>query len=59
MQKGLKIKDVISCRDDIMNMLIKQGVDPSFSFKVMEKVRKGKGLNEEEVEKLKSHNVPD
>ncbi|VEU76299.1 PolC-type DNA polymerase III [Mycoplasmopsis columboralis] len=53
------IKEVISCRDDIMVYLMQKGVDSLYSFKIMEKVRKGKGLTEEEVKELKKHNVPD
>ncbi|WP_406615545.1 PolC-type DNA polymerase III [Mycoplasmopsis hyopharyngis] len=57
-KKNFAIKDVISCRDEIMNSLIKYGVDASYSFKIMEKVRKGKGLTAEEETYLKEHNVP-
>ncbi|WP_027120831.1 PolC-type DNA polymerase III [Mycoplasmopsis lipofaciens] len=59
MEKGFKIDDVISCRDDILNMLIKQGVPSDFSFKIMEKVRKGKGLTLEEEDKLKEYKTPE
>ncbi|WP_036463855.1 PolC-type DNA polymerase III [Mycoplasmopsis sturni] len=58
-KQGLTIKDVISCRDDIMVYLINKGVDSLNSFKIMEKVRKGKGLIDEEVDLLKSHNIPE
>ena len=34
------VSDAISCRDDIMMHLIHSGIDPLFSFKTMEKVRK-------------------
>lgn len=57
-KKGFTIKDVISCRDDIMTMLIHQGVEKSFAFKVMEKVRKGKGLTPEEEKELKGYKIP-
>ena len=40
----VKLEDVISTRDDVMNYLIQHGVKPLTSFKVMENVRRGKGL---------------
>jgi DNA polymerase-3 subunit alpha (Gram-positive type) len=51
--------NVIGCRDDIMVELIKMGLDPSMSFKIMESVRKGKGLSPEFEEAMISNNVPD
>ncbi len=53
------IKDVIATRDDIMNYLLMQGLEPLTSFKIMEKVRKGKGLTEEDIADMKAKNVPD
>ncbi len=53
------IRTVIGCRDDIMLRLIRYGLDPSLSFNIMEKVRKGKGVSAEfEAEMLKV-GVPD
>lgn len=40
----VKLEDAISTRDDVMNYLIHHGVKPLTAFKVMENVRKGKGL---------------
>ncbi len=40
----VKLEDAISTRDDIMNYLIRYGVDSQIAFNVMENVRKGKGL---------------
>jgi len=53
------MKDAISTRDDIMNYLILQGVQPKLSFKTMESVRKGKGLTEEMEAAMREQNVPD
>ncbi|QGZ97963.1 PolC-type DNA polymerase III [Mycoplasma sp. NEAQ87857] len=55
---NMTLKDVISCRDDIMVYLIHKGVDPLFSFKIMEQVRKGKGLSKEEEKQLLDSNIP-
>ncbi|KEO82970.1 PolC-type DNA polymerase III [Tumebacillus flagellatus] len=57
--KICKLKDVIGCRDDIMVYLIYAGLEPSFAFKIMESVRKGKGLTPEMEEEMKKNNVPD
>lgn len=53
------IREVIGCRDDIMRYLISMGLNPSLSFKIMESVRKGKGLTEEWEEEMKRYNVPE
>lgn len=53
------LKDVIGCRDDIMVYLMYKGLEPSLAFKIMESVRKGKGLTPEMEEDMKNNNVPD
>lgn len=53
------LKDVISTRDDIMNYLILKGVPNIKAFKIMENVRKGKGLSDEDVSVMGENNVPD
>lgn len=53
------LKEVIGCRDDIMVYLIYRGLEPSFAFKIMESVRKGKGLTEEMEEEMRKHDVPE
>ena len=53
-----KLNKVISTRDDIMMYLIYSGLDKKKSFTIMEKVRKGKGLTEEDEAYMKKHNVP-
>lgn len=50
-QQGLKLKDVIGCRDDIMTYLVYQGLPAKIAFNIMEDVRKGKGIKQE-YEKL-------
>lgn len=57
-EKGLSISDVISCRDDIMVYLIEKGIQPITAFKIMEDVRKGKGLNEEFQKVLSENKIP-
>ena len=44
----VSLQDAICCRDDIMIYLIKMGLDPNKSFKIMETVRKGKALKDPE-----------
>ena len=56
-KQGKKLNEVISCRDDIMVYLMKKGVDPSSSFQIMEKVRKGKGLTPEDEKLLKENGI--
>lgn len=53
------LKDVISTRDDIMNYLMLKGVPNKTAFKIMERVRKGKGLSEEDIQIMEENNVPD
>ncbi|MEG1002408.1 MAG: PolC-type DNA polymerase III [Clostridium sp.] len=53
------LKDCIATRDDIMVYLMYQGVPPKMSFTIMEKVRKGKGLTEDDEKLMRENNVPD
>lgn len=49
----------ICTRDDIMTYLIHQGVESGHSFKIMESVRKGKGLSDDMEEAMLAEGVPD
>lgn len=53
------IKDAISTRDDIMNYLIEKGIPPLDAFRIMEKVRRGKGVAEEDAALMEGNNVPE
>mgnify|MGYP002759787590 CR=1 FL=1 len=52
------LSSVIGCRDDIMVYLMYAGLEPSLAFKIMESVRKGKGLTEEFEAAMIENNVP-
>ncbi|MCI7124796.1 MAG: PolC-type DNA polymerase III [Agathobaculum sp.] len=58
-RQGIPLSGCICCRDDIMNYLILQGVQPKLAFKTMESVRKGKGLTEEMESAMRAQNVPE
>ncbi|MDO4563022.1 MAG: PolC-type DNA polymerase III [Clostridia bacterium] len=53
-----KLRDAICCRDDIMIYLIHKGMDASKAFKIMERVRKGKHLTEEDENSMLELDVP-
>ncbi len=53
------ISNVIGCRDNIMNDLIAYGLENAMAFKIMESVRKGKGLSDEWEQAMIEHNVPE
>ena len=53
------ISEVVGTRDGIMLYLISKGLDDSTSFKIMEDVRKGKGLKPEYEADMIAHGVPD
>ena len=53
------ISHVIGCRDNIMNDLIRYGLENAVAFKIMESVRKGKGLTPDWEADMRAHNVPE
>ena len=58
--KGIAtMNDAISTRDDIMNYLRLKGLPNKDAFTIMEKVRKGKGLTQEQEDLMRDNSVPD
>jgi DNA polymerase III subunit alpha, Gram-positive type len=53
------LSQVVCTRDDIMNYLISINMEPSKAFKIMESVRKGRGLTEEMEENMREVNTPE
>lgn len=53
------LADIIGCRDDIMLYLMKHGVPNDVAFKVMEDVRKGRGVKQEYLDIMKMNDIPD
>ena len=59
LSKTASVNDAIVCRDDIMLYLIKCGMPEKRSFKIMEAVRKGRGLPDGAEEEMKAAGVPE
>ena len=57
--KTATVDQAIGCRDDIMIYLISCGMPEKRSFKIMESVRKGRGLPDGAEEEMKAAGVPD
>jgi len=57
-QKVATLKEIIPTRDDIMVYLILKGVEKLDAFKIMENVRKGKGVTDEEERIMLTAGVP-
>jgi len=56
--KTASLNEVICTRDDIMTYLIHQDMNKIQAFDIMEKVRKGKGLNSGDVQIMEQSAVP-
>ncbi len=52
------VSQAIGCRDDIMNYLIRCGMPEKRSFKIMESVRKGRGLPDGAEQEMVDAGVP-
>ena len=59
LSKTASVNAAIGCRDDIMLYLIKCGMPEKRSFKIMEAVRKGRGLPDGAEEEMKAAGVPE
>lgn len=53
------LKEAICTRDDIMRSLILQGLEKKDSFTIMENVRKGRGLKDDMIQKMRENDVPE
>ncbi len=53
------LSECICTREDIMSALQNKGLDNKMAFDIMESVRKGKGLNPQMEEAMRSHEVED
>lgn len=52
------LAETIACRDDIMIHLIREGLPAETAFRIMERVRKGRGLTSEDESLMLEHGVP-
>ena len=57
--KTANFDEIISTRDDIMNSLIQKGLDKKESFQIMEIVRKGRSLSEDQLDYMRENGVPE
>ncbi|MDO4565141.1 MAG: PolC-type DNA polymerase III [Clostridia bacterium] len=53
-----ELNEVICTRDDIMNYLIARDMEAATSFKIMERVRKGRGLTDEMERSMREKGIP-
>lgn len=55
----IPLAEVIGCRDDIMVYLQHKGLDDDIAFKIMEHVRKGRGIPDEWQAIMREQDVPE
>lgn len=53
------LSETIAARDDIMIYLMRKGLEPSLAFRIMEQVRRGRGLTPDEEQAMRACNVPE
>lgn len=58
-QGRANLSEVIGCRDDIMVYLIHNGMEDGLAFKIMESVRKGKGIPDDWQATMRADGIPE
>jgi DNA polymerase-3 subunit alpha (Gram-positive type) len=53
------LREIIPSRDDIMVYLINKGVEKGAAFRIMESVRGGRGVPDEDAERMRGAGVPE
>lgn len=57
--KTIKLSDCIASRDDIMIYLMDRGLEKNDAYEIMESVRKGRGLKEDQMKLMTEAGIPD
>lgn len=58
-EEGISLDEVIGSRDDIMRTLLEHGIEEKEAYEIMERIRKGVGLEEENIKTINNHNLPE
>ena len=53
-----ELSEVISCRDDVFLTLLKYGIDRQAAYMISERIRKGKGLSDNDIKLVERHGIP-
>ena len=54
-KQGKHLNELVTCRDDIMLFLASKGIEPLTAFKIMEDIRKGRGIKPEYGQIMQEH----
>lgn len=58
-EQGFSLKEIISCRDDIMNYLVKKGIGRKEAYAIMDASREFHALNESQKKLMRKSGVPE